>query len=160
MAVTRTPQEFPGPALEDQIIFYDQYGALPVDNGSLIYSDGYFYLRDGYEIYVPQSPKKHRRLRQLIHFIDDGPSSGFLSGAYREILPAGDPFPTQVVWWESSGKVKKIVETNITRLSNKQPSVIEWKMYDEDGSTVLETVTDSIVYQNNIFELSRTRTIG
>ena len=160
MAITRTPQDFAGPAFEEEIIFYDQYGALPIQNGTLVYSDGYFYLRDGYEIYVPQSPGKHKRLRQLIHFIDDGPSSGFASGAYREILPAGDPFPSQVIWWASSSKLKKIVETVITRNSNKQPSSIQWKMYDVDGSTVLETVTDSVQYLHNIYETNRTRTIA
>jgi len=37
----------------------------------------------------------HEILRQLIHFIDSGgPADGFASGAYKEILPTGNPFPT------------------------------------------------------------------
>ena len=159
MTVTRTPQDFAGPAYEEEIIFYDQYGALPIYDGTLVYSDGYFYLRDAEEIYIPLSPNKHKRLKQLIHFIDEGPASVGLSGAYREILPAGNPFPTQIVWWENSGKIKKIVETNVTRNSNKQPLSVEWKMYDDDGITVVETVTDSIEYMNNIYEINRTRVI-
>jgi hypothetical protein len=33
-----------------------------------------------------------------------------------------------------------------------------WQLYDV--GSVVETVTDSISYQNNIFEISRTRTIS
>jgi hypothetical protein len=156
MVVTRTPQDFAGPAYEEEIIFYDQYGALPIENGTMVYSDGYFYLRDVEEIYVPISAEKHEKIKQLIHYIDDGPT--YLSGTYREILPARDPFPTSVIWWESSGKVRKIVETIITRNANKMPSSIVWNLYD--GGSVIETITDSIVYQNNIFEVSRVRIIG
>jgi hypothetical protein len=156
MVVTRTPQDFAGPAYEEEIIFYDQYGALPIENGTMVYSDGYFYLRDVEEIYVPLSSDKHEKIKQLIHYIDDGPT--YLSGTYREILPVSDPFPTSVVWWESSGKIRKIVETIITRNANKMPLSIVWNLY-ENGS-VIETITDSIVYQHNIFEVSRERTIS
>lgn len=159
MAVTRTPQEFPGPLLEDQINFYDQYGTMPSEKGSVLYSDGYFYFKDGYETFIPQTPEKHKRLRQLIHFIDDGPAGGFLSGAYREILPLGNPFPTQVIWWTSSAKIIKIIQTTIVRNANKTPSSIEWVLYDSDGISVLETVTDNISYSSGIFESNRTRTI-
>jgi len=50
---------------------------------------------------------QHRTLRQLIHFIDEGPAGGFTSGAYKEVL--GGVFPTSIIWWESSSKAKKIV---------------------------------------------------
>jgi hypothetical protein len=99
----------------------------------------------------------HRILRQLIHFIDDGPAEGFATGAYREILPAADPFPTSAIWWESSGKTKKIVELTVS-YTGAFPTTEEWKMYDTDGSTVLATVTDTITYSGP-FETSRTRAI-
>jgi hypothetical protein len=102
---------------------------------------------------------EHKILRQLIHFIDEGPGGGFASGAYKEILPAANPFPTQTIWWESSLKLQKIVEKNITRNANQTPATIQWKMYDTDGSTVLETVTDTITY-SGVFEISRTRSIS
>ena len=101
----------------------------------------------------------HKSLRHLIHFIDDGPACGFASGAYKETLPSGDPFPTQAIWWESSSKLKKIVELNLTRNTNKTPATEEWKMYDTDGSTVLCTVTDTITYSGQ-YETARTRTIA
>ena len=106
---------------------------------------------------------RHRVLRHLIHFIDEGPAGGFLSGAYKEVLPAADPFPTSVIWWESSSKLKKIVEKTITRsggaATNVTPTPIVWKMYDTDGATVLCTVTDAITY-SGVFETSRERTIA
>jgi len=101
----------------------------------------------------------HKSLRQLIHFIDNGPADGFVSGAYREILPINDPFPTSVIWWESIAKIEKIVEKTYTYNDNKTVSQIQWKMYDTDGTTILTTVTDSITY-SGIFEVSRTRSIS
>ena len=97
----------------------------------------------------------HKILRQLIHFIDNGPAEGFTSGAYRETT--GTVFPTQILWWESSSKLKKIVEKNIT-WTGANPTTIEWKIYDTDGSTLLATVSDAISY-SGVFETSRTRTI-
>jgi hypothetical protein len=100
---------------------------------------------------------EHRLVRQLIHFLDDGPGEGFPSGCYKETLPAGNPFPTSEIWWESSGKTKKIVELTTT-WSGAFITTEEWKMYDTDGSTVLATITDAITY-SGAFEHTRTRTI-
>ena len=104
------------------------------------------------------TPSKHQALRQLIHFIDDGPTCGFTTGAFKEILPSGNPFPTSYIWYESAAKVKKIVELTVTRNTNKTPATEQWQMYDTDGITVLCTVTDAISY-TAVFETSRTRTI-
>jgi hypothetical protein len=100
---------------------------------------------------------QHKILRQLIHFIGEGPAEGFTSGAYKETLPSGNPFPTSAIWWESSSKLKKIVERSIT-WTGANPTTDEWKVYDTDGSTVLATVTDAISYSGP-FETVRTRTI-
>jgi len=101
--------------------------------------------------------EQHKALRQLIHFIDEGPAEGFASGAYKETLPSADPFPTSIIWWESSGKTQKIVELSIT-WSGAFATVMEWKVYDEDGTTLLATVSDAISY-SGAFETTRTRTI-
>lgn len=100
----------------------------------------------------------HQALRQLIHFIDDGPASGFASGAYRETLPASNPFPTSATWYEDNTKAKKIVEKLIT-YTGPIATTVQWKVYDTDGTTVLATVTDSVSY-SGVFETSRTRTIA
>lgn len=104
------------------------------------------------------SQSQHEALRQLIHFINEGPASGFASGAYKEILPTADPFPTSVIWYTSSAKTNKIVEKTYTYNSNKTPATVTWKMYDASG-VLLATVTDTIAY-NGVFEVNRTRTIA
>jgi len=101
--------------------------------------------------------EQHKAVRQLVHFLDDGPGAGFTSGAYRETLPTGNPFPTSYIWWESASKAKKIVELTVTRNAFQAPATEVWKVYDTDGSTVLATVTDAISY-SAVFEASRTRT--
>lgn len=100
---------------------------------------------------------EHAAIKQLIHFLDDGPGTGWASGAYKETLPSADPFPTQEIWWTSSAKTHKIASLDITRDASKKPTAEVWKIYATDGSTVLVTLTDAITY-SGIFETTRTRT--
>lgn len=100
----------------------------------------------------------HKVLRQLIHFIDEGPTEGFASGAYKETLPSAAIFPTSIIWWESSSKLKKIVERTLTWTGPNLTTSV-WEVYDTDGSTVLATITDTISY-TGVFETTRTRTIA
>lgn len=104
------------------------------------------------------TPAQHETLRQLIHFIDDGPGNGFTTGALKETLPAGVPFPTQFIWWESAAKTNKIVELQITRNPNQTPATELWTMYS--GGAPVGTVSDTITYAANVFEVSRTRAIA
>lgn len=55
---------------------------------------------------------QHRIIRQLIHFIDNGPAEGFSSGAYCETT--GTVFPTDVIWYVDDTKTDKIVAKEIT----------------------------------------------
>ena len=98
----------------------------------------------------------HKVLRQLIHFIEDGPAEGFASGAYKEVT--GTTFPTAIIWYVDNTKADKIVEKTITWTGVNATSIV-WKIYDDDGSTVLATVTDAVTY-SGIYEMSRTRTIA
>jgi hypothetical protein len=102
------------------------------------------------------TPESHRVLRQLIHFIDNGPAEGFATGAYREVT-GPLVFPTGITWYEDVTKAKKIVERVIT-WTGPTMTTSEWKMYDTDGSTVIATVTDTIAYVG-VFEDDRTRAI-
>jgi hypothetical protein len=104
------------------------------------------------------TPLQHRVLRQLIHFIDEGPAAGFPTGALKEILPSGVPFPTTVIWWEDVAKTKRIVDKIITRNLNQSPATIQWRMYAVDGSTVIETVVDTLTYSGP-FVTTRNRAI-
>jgi hypothetical protein len=100
----------------------------------------------------------HRALRQLIHFIGNGPAEGFASGAFFQVT--GTVFPTAEIWYVvgSTPPAGKIVEL-LTTWSGAQKTQEQWKMYDTDGSTVLVTVTDVISY-SGVFETGRVRTIA
>lgn len=156
----RTPDRTPGPADEEGIILEDTVS--PTQVGELRYTGGSFLLQDSAGVFNPRSggsgltESQHKTLRQLIHFVDDGPAEGFFSGTYRETV--GGVFPTSVTWYEDNTKAEKIVELTITRNANKTPSVETWKMYDTDGTTILSTITDTIVY-SGVNETSRTRAI-
>jgi hypothetical protein len=81
----------------------------------------------------------HKSLAQLIHFLEDGPSSS----AYKEVLPAGSAFPTSLSWWTTSAKLVKVVEKTIS-WSGAFPSVVTWKSYL--AGALQETITDTYDY--------------
>ena len=160
--MVRTADRFPGER-EDEGLLLDPGAVVPTVNGELRYVTGvgFRFYEEGVEKGLTGtgiSETQHKTLRQLIHFIDNGPAEGFATGAYRETLPSANPFPTSVIWYTDSGKTDKIVEKLIT-YTGVNPTTIQWKMYDVDGSTVLATVTDAISY-SGVFETSRTRTIA
>ena len=97
----------------------------------------------------------HNALRQLIHFIDDGPTDGFASGSFKESLYSGAQL-TSSIWYVDNTKVDKILELTVT-YSGAFPVTEVWELYDADGSTVLITLTDTITY-SGAFEQTRTRT--
>lgn len=99
--------------------------------------------------------EEHKVIRQLIHFVDEGPAEGFASGAYKEIV--GGLKPTSITWYTDSGKTNKIVEELITWVGNVA-TTIKSKIYDIDGSTVLWTMTDTVTY-SGLTETSRSRAI-
>jgi hypothetical protein len=162
----RTPDRRSGPQREDDSILFEDRGS-DIDSAErgLYRKGGDMYARDSVGAFNLRTggsgltESAHRTLRQLIHFIDDGPAEGFASGAYREILPSGNPFYTSITWWESSAKLKRIVDLTITRNGNQTPSQEQWRMFDTDGTTVLATVTDAISY-SGVFETTRTRMIA
>lgn len=156
----RTPDAHEGASYEEGT--YYESTDVATEQGEVRYTGSRFSLVDATGEYDPRAgggitAEQHKTLRQLIHFISEGPADGFTSGAYKETLSAVNPFPTSVIWWESSSKLKKIVERTIT-WTGANPTTDEWKVYDTDGSTVLATVSDSISYSGS-FETSRTRTI-
>jgi len=161
--VGRTPDRRPGaPLREEEAIYVDQTGVVSSVEGECRYYGGRWSFYDSTGEFDPRtgggiSEAQHKTLRQLIHFINDGPAEGFASGAYKETTYSGVK-ATSEIWYESSSKLKKIVELTTTWLGIKITAE-EWKVYDTDGSTVLATVTDAITY-TGIKETSRTRTIA
>ena len=103
---------------------------------------------------------EHEILRQLVHFLDEGPGDGFASGAVRITNPSGSAFPTSIVWYLDSSLTTKLVEKIIVYNASQVPTTITWNMYDETGLTIIHTVVDTFTYVNNIFESSRVRTIS
>jgi hypothetical protein len=145
--------------------FYAQPDGGPADEEVLIWRDGDAWTFQDkqagpYTLAGLLTIEAHKALRQLIHFIEEGPAEGFASGAYKEVT--GQPFPTSIIWWESAAKLKKIVEKTITRTggsaTNVTPTPIAYKVYAADGTTVVAEVSDAITY-DGVFEISRTRTI-
>lgn len=151
------PDRHPGTREEDEVKFSSQ-STITQETGIVGYktSEGFRFIQEGVERGLGLTADEHPLVRQLIHFIEEGPAEGFVSGAFKETLPTGSMFPTSVIWWESSSKLKKIVERVIT-WTGINVTTDQWKVYDTDGSTVLVTVTDSITY-SGIVENTRTRT--
>jgi hypothetical protein len=152
-----TPDRTPGTS-DEEATLYESTGLATVQ-GEQRYTGTRFSLYDAIGEFDPRATFSHRDLRHLIHFIDSGPALDFASGAFHEILPSGSPFPTSETWWESAAQIEKIVQLTITRDSQQKPTTEIWQMYDTDGTTVLETITDVISYSGP-FETTRTRTIA
>ena len=88
--------------------------------------------------------------RKLVNYINNGPAEEYNS-AYLEVLPADSLFPTASVWWTDETKTSKVYEETYQRTSpgtQINPNPITYKLYAEDGSTVLIQATDTITYSS------------
>ena len=154
-----TPDRFPGVRQDEGLQLSDE-STLATAAGEVRYTSGRFSFYDSLGEYDPRSGSgisaaQHKALRDLIHFIDDGPADGFPSGAVRDTTYSG-AFPAVVDWWEDATKTQRIVDLTIT-YTGAFPTTEQWRMYDTDGVTVLVTLTDAITY-SGAFETTRTRT--
>lgn len=161
--MSATPDRAPGQREEDEGLKLIPGPVTPTADGEMFYvtGSGFQFREEGVTKSLTGtgiSEAQHKALRNLIHFISDGPADGFLTGAYKETLPSANPFPTSLTWWTSVAKTAKIVERLITYNSNKTVLTDQWKMYATDGTTVLVTVTDTPAY-TGVFETSRVRVI-
>ena len=155
-----TPDDLVGGETDADLIILNDSGADPANVGEFTNNAGVLKGKDTLGVFDLRSggglsTAGHKALRDLIHFIDDGPADGFASGAHK--VTTGTVFPSAEVWWESVSLIKKVVSLDIT-WSGVVPATEVWKVYDTDGSTVLVTVTDTIV-SSSIFESTRTRVI-
>ena len=169
-----TPDRDDGEALEEGIVLDDRGPAgdnagPPTEAGQIRFVTGQFLGHNGTTVLdlgatagggITES--QHKVLRNLIHFIDEGPGEGFTSGATKTIT--GGLFPTSVLWRDAAGF--KLVEKLITRsgggATNLKPTPIKWKIYDGVGDAsgnVLFTISDAITY-SGAAEASRVRTIS
>lgn len=157
--MTTTPDRFPGPQEEEELIVTPQ-DSDPEISGAIRYVSGSFRAKDGDGVFDLRSgsglsESGHRILRQLVHFVDNGPSEGFDSGAYRETT--GTIFPTAIVWYDKSGEGKKKIIEKLITWTGVNPTQIVWKIYDS-SAVLLATLTDTVTY-SGVFETSRSRAI-
>jgi len=96
----------------------------------------------------------HEALLNLIHFIDEGPAKGFATGATKTVT--GGIFPSNISWFRADTKL--LIKQTIT-WSGPVPTVIKSELFGSDGTTILETIQDTITY-SGIFEVSRVRAIS
>lgn len=158
----RTPDRRPG-SLDEEEILLEERLSDPTTLGAMRYVSGDFRFNDSVGAFNPRDAfnvDDHEALRQLIHYIDGGPTIVALSGAYKEII--GQPFPTSITWYEDNTKAKKIFEKLIERSTPPatvtKPTPVVYRIYDTDGVTVLREISDSLTY-SGVFEINRTRTI-
>lgn len=160
----RTPDRFPGPLEDEEIILFDANG---IDSGSLTFASGALFVSDSLGLYDPRyvasgsgiTADQHETLRQLIHLAEGGgPFEGFGPTALEEVGPVG-PFPTASIWWTTPDRTARIVDETVTYNSNRTINTVQWRAYDTDGSTVLATVTDTFLYQG-VFQTFRSRSIA
>ena len=86
--------------------------------------------------------------RKLVNYINNGPAEEYNS-AYLEVLPIDSLYPTASIWWTDETKTAKVYEENYQRTSPGtliNPNPITYKLYAEDGTTVLIQATDTITY--------------
>jgi len=156
-----TPDRNPGPREEEEVIL--EPNPSPVGGpGTFHYSPGGTYVfEDSVGTFDPRTggsgitAEQHNALRQLIHFINEGPGDGFASGAEKETAYSG-AFVASTIWWsDGTGSKKKIVE-KILAGPAISPTTITWKMYDA-AETLLITLVDTFTY-SGINETLRIRT--
>lgn len=143
--------------------FYPQHDGLDENvgierdgSGNLVLKDGVTGSRTLAQVVggAGVTEDAHKTLLQLIHFIDEGPAEGFVTGATK--TTTGTVFPTEELWSraDSTPLVRKT-----TTFTGINPTTVVWRVYAADGTTVLATVTDTISYSGP-FETGRTRTIA
>ncbi len=137
----RTSQRFPGRAIEEDSILFEDRGAATGQVGSVyrvgntLYGHdggGEFDLRSGSGI----SESQHEDLDSLVHNIAED--------AFLEVTRDGSGKVTDVIIWTDSNKTTKIRETNITRTSGKVSQIVK-KQYDGTGALIAgQTLTGTV----------------
>jgi len=97
--------------------------------------------------------------RELILLAEcGGPFEGYPS-SFNETLMHRAVFPSASIWYTDNTKTSRIIEQELVYTGNNiVPSQSIFRVYEQDGTTVKTTSTDTIYY-NGIFEISRSRSI-
>jgi hypothetical protein len=79
---------------------------------------------------------------------EGGVCGPLVNGAFREILPTGDIFPTQSIWWDSPAKNYKLTQTIYTRDSSNLATQIQTTIYS--GGVPVQVITDVYTYSGQV----------
>lgn len=140
----RTPQDFGGPAFEEEALFYDSYGILPNNSGGMLYSNGNFYLKDAYGVFNPRSGSglteiEHEKLDTLTHEIAEN--------SYEEYTYINSDIINVTIWTDIN-KIKKIREEQYSYLNGHRIDQAITIQYDINGSEK-SRITESYNYSAN-----------
>jgi len=116
--VTTTPDRFPGPQEEEELIVTSQ-DADPEIAGAIRYVSGAFRAKDATGVFGLRSgggisESEHLALDQLAHNLDES--------HFEEYIYSGTII-SKVIYWETSSKLKKIREEEYVYSGNKVSSV-------------------------------------
>ena len=149
------PLEYANPQIIVQNTILNGPTIIPGDLTSPLYAVGSGSVQINVSSSVITSGS-HERLRQLVHFVDQGPTIGQAT-FYKQVINPG-MFPTTASWCLDAGFTQKFVEQRVVWANNVITQSI-WQIWDDNGNPS-EMITDVITYVSGIFESSRTRTIG
>jgi hypothetical protein len=110
----------------------------------------------GLEVESQFSQDQIDQILQIIRISDgNGPTTDYTS-SYRYTLPEADPFPTQIIWYDSNVEPrKKITEKTIIYDEQKRITQEDHIAYNAD-ETIIAQYTDTFTY-NGPFETVRHR---
>lgn len=158
----RTPDSVAGPLIEGEALVLESQASDPPAEDDYGLARTFKIWRNGElikqapnasEIWILLDEKQHRAVRQLMHYLAGGGPGEEFASAYWE----GEAvvFPTYGIWWETSDKIKKIVEETATWASGKMATNTV-KVYKTDGTSVAAQAVDTATYSANfLWKISR-----
>jgi hypothetical protein len=137
--MTTTPDRRPGPLEEDEEIRLIANSTEPTQAGALNFNGEKFQLRDVLGTFDPRSSgggiteEQHQGLKTLVHWVDEN--------SFDEVTRTASRV-TNITVWDSSSKIRKIREEQITRVGGKVSQIVSIQ-YDAVGN-LKETQTEVI----------------
>lgn len=139
----RTPDRVHGSSQEEKLSLQDE-GLTADEPGDVVFRSGAFEFRDSVGTFDPRSGSglsetQHRNLDQLVHDVAEN--------SFVEYIRTGNKV-TAVNTWTSNAKTARIRKVDFTYTGNKVTGIVT-RQYGPDGTTVLETLTETLVYSGN-----------
>lgn len=139
--MTTTPDRFPGPQEEEELIVTSQ-DADPEIAGAIRFVNGSFRAKDGtgvFNLRPDLTESAHEELDQLVHEIAEDSFDEVVYGVGNRV--------TGYIVWETSGKLKKIREEAYTYAGNLVTSIVVIQ-YDAAG-VLKEQFMETVAYTGN-----------